>query len=49
MLSTLGIVQLDATGDGLESADRLAAISRRRFGGKPLHLFTHPLIELFGG
>lgn len=36
MLSTLGIVQLDAAGDGLDSADRLAAISRRRFGGKTL-------------
>ncbi len=36
MLSTLGIVQLDAACDGLEATDRLAAISRRRFAGKTL-------------
>jgi spore coat polysaccharide biosynthesis protein SpsF len=36
MLKTLGIVQIDASLGSGTAVDRLAAISRRRFGGKPL-------------
>jgi spore coat polysaccharide biosynthesis protein SpsF len=36
MLTTLGIVQVGASGDGRVAADRLGAIARRPFAGMPL-------------